>query len=151
MTSTIWIDADSCPKIIRDYVVNYAQKLSFKVFFVANKQINANNPNYTMIICPQEKDSADNYIFNECKENDIVITRDILLAERLVEKNVCTINDRGTTFTKENIKDKVSDRNFDLQLAQIGLGGNKKSTFNMKQFTKFANCFDKEIQKIIRK
>ena len=121
MTVQIWVDADSCPTLVRNHIINYSKKLSLPVFFVANKQIPAESDDFTMIICPEEKDSADNYIFEHVQANDLVITRDIVFA----------------------------DRDFDLQLAEMGLGGSKKSNYGPKQFSKFANCFDRIIHKLI--
>lgn len=149
MSVQIWIDADSCPTRVRDHVVSYAKKINIPVIFVANKPISAKFENFTMIICEQEKDSADNYIYNHVNKNDLVITRDIVFADRLVSKEIAVINDRGTQFTKDNIKDKLADRDFDLQLAEIGLGGSKKNTYGQKQFIKFANCFDKVLHKLL--
>ena len=110
MSIQIWIDADSCPTLVRNYVVSYAKKLEIPVLFVANKPIPAQTNDFKMIICPQEKDAADNIIFDQAQHNDLVITRDIILASRLVEKGITTINDRGFSFTKDNIKEKVSER-----------------------------------------
>ena len=101
----IWIDADSCPVLVRNHTVKTAARLGIKVFFVANKQIPCEYSPYEMIICQAEKDAADTYILENACENDLVITRDIVFADRLVEKNIPAINDRGTAFTKENIKD----------------------------------------------
>ena len=151
MNITIWIDADSCPKLVREFVLKYAENKNLSVIFVANKEIPSSKSNSKMIICPQEQDAADNYIVNNVQENDLVITRDIPLAARLVDKSITTINDRGTSFTKDNIKQKLSDRDFDLQLAQIGLGGFKPNTYDKKLLTKFINCFDREITKIIHR
>ena len=151
MNITIWIDADSCPKLVREFVLKYAENKNLSVIFVANKEIPSSKSNLKMIICPQEQDAADDYIVNNVQENDLVITRDIPLAARLVDKSITTINDRGTSFTKDNIKQKLSDRDFDLQLAQIGLGGFKPNTYDKKLLTKFINCFDREITKIIHR
>lgn len=151
MNITIWIDADSCPKLVREFVLKYAENKKLSVIFVANKEIPSSKSNFKMIICPQEQDAADDYIVNNVQENDLVITRDIPLAVRLVDKSITTINDRGTSFTKDNIKQKLSDRDFDLQLAQIGLGGFKPNTYDKKLLTKFINCFDREITKIIHR
>lgn len=151
MNITIWIDADSCPKLVREFVLKYAENKNLSVIFVANKEIPCSKSNFKMIICPQEQDAADDYIVNNVQENDLVITRDIPLAARLVDKSITTINDRGTSFTKDNIKQKLSDRDFDLQLAQIGLCGFKPNTYDKKLLTKFINCFDREITKIIHR
>ena len=103
-----------------------------------------------MVICSDEKDAADDYIFANVQKYDLVITRDILFAERLVEKGICAINDRGTVFTKENIRELVSQRNYDLQLAQIGLVKHYNERYDKKKFALFANAFDKSIFRLIR-
>lgn len=149
---TIWIDADSCPSLIRNYVVKYSNSLKIPVYFVANKKVPITQEgNYKFIICPQEKDSADNYIFENSKENDLVITKDIIFANRLIEKKVNVINDRGTVFTADNIKEMLSERDFDFQLAQIGLVKHYNEGYNKEKFSKFANCFDKTIHQLLRK
>ena len=81
---------------------------------------------------------------------DLVITRDIVFADKLVTKEIHAINDRGTYFCKDNIKNLLSDRDFDIQLAQIGLVKQPKNGYSKKDFEKFANCFDKILQKLIK-
>ena len=103
-----------------------------------------------MIICNQDKDAADNYIFDNAGEKDLVITRDIVFADRLVTKGICVINDRGTIFSKENIKTLLADRDFDMQLVEIGLSKHYKEGYDKKKFAAFANSFDKVIYKLIR-
>lgn len=144
----IWIDADSCPSKIRNYVVNYSKQKNLEVIFAANKPFKTDCNDFKMIVCNKTKDSADNYILENAGENDLVITRDILFASRLVERKIRTINDRGTSFTIDNIKNRLEDREFDLQLAQLGFGGNKK-TYGEKEFAKFKKCFEKEIERLL--
>jgi len=150
--TNIWIDADSCPTLVRFHAQKVASKLSLKIYFVANKQI-PGTPDFPfeMIICNQEKDAADNYILEHATPDDIVITRDILFAGRLVENNIPAINDRGTEFTKNNITDLIADRNFDFALAQAGVVKHFKSDYTKKQFADFANCFDRVLTKIFNK
>ncbi len=148
---SIWIDADSCPTLVRNHCVKIANQNNIPVYFVANKEIPCENKNYKMIITSQEKDSADNYILDNCQKDDLVITRDIVFADRLVQKDICTINDRGTVFTKENIKEKLSERDFDFNLAQIGLVKHYNEGYDKKKFSLFANCFDKTIHQIMKK
>lgn len=140
----IWIDADSCPLLVRNHCIKMGAKLSIPVTFVANKNITATeNYPFEMIICNEEKDAADNYIFDHCTEGDIVITKDIVFADRLVTKGISCLNDRGTIFTKNNIKEILADRNFDFQLAQIGLAKHFHEGYDKKKFSAFANCLDK--------
>lgn len=149
---TVWVDADSCPKLVRQYLVSYTEKLSLQLNFVANHEIPQpeEHTKFKMIVCEQNSQAADDYIVNNVSKNDLVVTRDIPLADRLVEKNISVMNDRGNLYTKENIKQRLSERDFNMQLAQIGLCGVKKSYYSKKEFADFANCFDKEIHALIR-
>ena len=153
METTVWVDADSCPCLVRNYLIDYSEKLNVRLNFVANKNIPAGKTHslFSMIITDRENQAADNYIFSNAKETDIVVTRDILLAERLVEKNITVINDRGKCWTKENIKERKSERDFSYELTMIGLGSAKANTYSKKEFAKFANCFDKEIHTLLKK
>ena len=142
----IWIDADSCPSLVRNHTVKIGNKLNIPVIFVANKKIPGPESGiFTMQICETEKDAADNYIFNNCNQNDLVITRDIVFADRLVEKGICVINDRGTEFTKEIIKERLSVSDLDRQLVEIGLVKHFHEGYDKKKFANFANSFDKVI------
>ena len=146
---TIWVDADSCPALVRNHTVKMANKLGVNVVFAANKKIACDTGAYEMALCGSEKDAADNYIFDHCKSGDLVITRDIVFAGRLVEKGICTINDRGTEFTGEMIKERLSISDFDRQLAEIGLVKHFHEGYDKKKFAAFANSFDKVIHRLM--
>lgn len=144
---SVWVDADSFPAKARDFLVEYSFSKSVKVKFVANHRIQSQN--IEMIICQKGKDSADDYIFQNCSENDIVVTRDLLFAKRLVEKKISVMNDRGVVFNKENIEDKLREREFSLNLSEIGLGGGKGNYYGEKELKKFSRTFSDELQKHI--
>lgn len=144
----VWIDADSFPTLLKNFILEYAEKNYLEIIFVANKPIKSDKQNFKMILAENTKDSADNIIFENITEKDIAITRDILLAERLVQKNIKTINDRGTYFSKENIKKKVEERNYDFNLAQLGFSGSKEKNYGMKELKKFRECFEKTLKNI---
>lgn len=144
----VWIDADSFPTLLKNFILEYAEKNYLEIIFVANKPIKSDKQNFKMILAENTKDSADNIIFENITEKDIAITRDILLAERLVQKNIKTINDRGTYFSKENIKKKVEERNYDFNLAQLGFSGSKEKNYGIKELKKFRECFEKTLKKI---
>ena len=144
----VWIDADSFPTLLKNFILEYAEKNYLEIIFVANKPIKSDKQNFKMILAENTKDSADNIIFENITEKDIAITRDILLAERLVQKNIKTINDRGTYFSKENIKKKVEERNYDFNLAQLGFSGSKEKNYGMKGLKKLREWFEKSLKKI---
>ena len=152
---TIWVDADSCPSLVRNHSVKMGSKLGLNVRWVANKKLPEPDVEYSencfkMIICEAGKDAADNFIFERCNDSDLVITRDIVFAGRLVEKGICCINDRGTEFTSEMIKERLSERDFDLRLAEIGLVKHHHEGYDKKKFAAFANSFDKVIHRLLR-
>ena len=146
---SVWVDADSFPVKARDFIVSHSFSKEVSVNFVANHEIKSPNPKVKMIICQKEHNAADDYIFENACENDIVVTRDILFAARLVEKNIAVMNDRGVLFSKDNIEDKLREREFSLNMAQIGLGGNKGNYYGDKEFKKFSTLFETELQKHI--
>ena len=148
---SIWVDADSCPIPVKDIIFLFCKRLSLKLIFVANHEIPMpKSPLFQMIVCDATPDAADNYIVENALQHDIVITRDIPMAARLLEKNITTINDRGLLFTSENIREKLSLRNFNKELYDNGILSEKISTFSKKDVNNFANCFDREIQKKLK-
>ena len=153
----VWVDADSCPRSVRDYIVKKAADLSVAVSFVANRAVPVDEEllinkksSFEMITCENTPGAADDYIASRAEKGDMIVTRDIVLAAMLTERGLCVLNDRGTAYTKENAKKKLADRNFNMQLAAAGLTGNKKNVYGKKEFALFAACFDKEIVKLIR-
>ncbi|MCL2705578.1 MAG: YaiI/YqxD family protein [Spirochaetaceae bacterium] len=147
----IWIDADSCPIKVREIVLKAAERTGISLIMVANKKIPHKNSEIVKdIIVGDALDAADNYIFNNSDKNDIVITRDIPLAEKLVSKNINVINDRGTQYTAENIKERLSIRNIMFAIRESGLKTDEETSFNQKDLQKFANIFDSLLTKMIK-
>lgn len=151
MSISVFIDADNCPNLVLKKTAELCRKNNFILKIIANRQINIPDAAYEMHICPAEKDAADNFILEYATSKDLVITKDLLFAEKLVEKDIVSINDRGTMFDKYNIKDRLQDRALDLQLAGLGFGGKKGSTYNEKQLAKFTSCFEKAISILLRR
>ena len=148
MITHIWVDADSCPLLVRNHTVKTAAQKNIGVSFVANKEVKCDEPfPFEMIITEQQKDSADNYILEHAEPGDLVITKDIVFADKLVQKDITVINDRGTEFTKEIIKERLSERDFNLQLVELGLSKPYHEGYNNKKFEKFCNCFNRVIVK----
>lgn len=103
-----------------------------------------------MIVTSQTKDSADNYIIENSTSSDLIITKDILFAERAIKKNVSVMSDKGFVFTKKNILKQIEERNYNLRLAEIGFTSSKKSDYSKKDFVAFVKSFEKVFQ-ILRK
>ena len=147
----IFVDCDSCPSPVREIIVKAALRTECLSFFVANHKIPHGTNAFTHdIIVEEGKDKADDYIVGHANECDIAVTRDILLAERLVQKKVAVVNDRGNLYTTDNIRERVSLRNYMLELAQNGLKTEESGTFGKKELYLFANAFDALITKKLK-
>lgn len=155
MDFSVWVDADSCPVQVRNLVVKFALRLDIPTFFVANREIplphSKKNTQIKMIVTENTEEAADNYIVEQAAPCDLVVTRDIPLAARLVEKGITTINDRGNLFSAESIREQVSIRNFNYNLARMGIQPDRTSSFNKKNLNDFANCLNRELQKKLRR
>ena len=142
----IFVDADSCPKAARELALRRAKKLNFRIIFAANRLIPGVDT-CDMEICPEKENSADDRIVELAEEGDLVITRDIPLAKRLVEKNVDVLDDRGRHFTMNNINELLSMRNFMVGLAENGMGIERIANYGKKEFKTFADSLDRILAK----
>lgn len=148
---TLWVDADSCPKQVRDLVLRTGNRRVIPVHFVANRAIPGSQEfHFTMTIADATPDAADDYIVEHASALDLVITRDIPLAKRLVDLGVIVLNDRGTVYTERNIGERLATRNLMLELYSSGFMPEKTGTFGKKEIQEFANALDREITRISR-
>ena len=150
---TIFVDADSCPKAARDIVLRRgssptAAKADLKIIFAANRQI-PNCAPAQMILCSSAENAADDRIVELAQKGDIVITRDVPLAKRLVDNEINVIDDRGRVFNANNINEMLSLRNFMVGLADNGLEYERTANYGKKDLKQFADSFDKLITKLL--
>ena len=140
----IWVDADACPKGIKEILYRLAERKKISVIFVANQYLHLPNSQYLeMIQVTQGADVTDNEIADRCERVDLVITADIPLAARVVEKGALALDPRGTLYDDNNVGQKLSMRDFmsDLRSAGVETGG--PSAFGAKERQKFSNELDK--------
>ena len=141
----ILVDADSCPKAARELTLRRAAKLSIRTIFAANRPIpcEEDSGSMEMEICPAYENAADDRIVELAESGDIVITRDVPLAKRLVEKDVEVLDDRGRIFTVNNINELLSMRNFIVGLADSGLEIERIANYGKKELKSFADSLDR--------
>jgi uncharacterized protein YaiI (UPF0178 family) len=148
---TVWVDADSCPSRVREIVTRAAARRGVAAIFVANRRIPLpKNKKVSSVVVPAGADSADAHISERAEPGDLVITRDIPLAAELVEKNVRVINDRGDVFTAENIRERLSVRNFMKDLRDSGLFESSSGGFGPREIRLFSDAFDRELTKMLK-
>lgn len=147
----LWVDADSCPVPVRDMICRAGKRLRLPVLYVANREIpRSNDDPVTMILADSNPDAADDYIVENAITGDLVITRDIPLAKRLVNKDILVINDRGTVYTQSNINERLSMRDFMLEIYNNGFTPEKTGQFGKRELNAFANALDREITRLLK-
>ena len=144
----ILVDADSCPREARDMILRFSSRLGIKIIFAANRNIPGLPDTAVMELCSTEEGAADRRIEELSSPGDLVLTRDVPLAEKLVIKDVRVIDDRGRVFTKENIKELRSLRDFMVDLADKGLEYTRTRSYGKKELNNFANSLDRELVKL---
>jgi hypothetical protein len=141
----IFIDADSCPREAREMVLRFSARLGIHTIFAANRPIPGLPKSALMELCPSGEGEADKRISSLAQAGDLVITRDLPLAEKLVEADIAVLDDRGRIFTKENIRQLRSLRDFTVSLAENGLDFERTSSYGKNELKTFANSLDREL------
>ena len=117
----MWVDADACPKVIKDILYRAAQRVQMPLTLVANHPLQVpRSPLIRALQVAAGFDVADNYLVQQSCPGDLVITADIPLAAELVAKGVIAINPRGEQYTPENIRQRLAMRDFMQQMRDSG-------------------------------
>ncbi|HWI41937.1 MAG TPA: YaiI/YqxD family protein [Verrucomicrobiae bacterium] len=148
---TIWIDADACPRIIKEIVFRASARLQAPVVLVANVPLEKHHtPLVSSVVVPEGPDVADRYIAEHAAPTDLVITADIPLAARVVEKGGVALDPRGELYTEENVADRLSFRDLmqDLRLSGLVQGG--PAQLGMADRQRFASALDRTLTRLAR-
>ena len=150
-TMRICIDADACPRMIKDFVYKVSLRLNIPVVLVANSGIHAPRSNLvSLVVVGREIDQADRHILDNCAGGDLVVTADIPLASSLVDKGVVAINPRGTVYTADNVKEALATRNLTQELREEGIMSGGPPPLGPRDKEKFANAIDRELTQLQR-
>jgi uncharacterized protein YaiI (UPF0178 family) len=145
----IYIDADACP--VKDETYKVAERYQLKVFVVSNAQIRIpSDPRIQMRVVSGGFDAADDWIVEQASVGDIVITTDILLADRCVKKSVRALSPKGHEFTEDNVGDAVATRELMTHLRQTGEAKGGPAPMSKTDRSQFLGKLDQIIQGIKR-
>lgn len=147
----IWIDADACPRDVKDVIYRASARLGVVVVVVANSNIGTPlSPLITSVVVKGGPDVADDHIAHHAVKGDVAVTQDVPLAARLVENGVVTIDVRGTVYDADNIGERLSVRDFmaDVRDSGVVTGGPRAWTPKDKQ--KFAAALDAALSRLRR-
>jgi uncharacterized protein YaiI (UPF0178 family) len=142
----IWIDADACPRAVKEIVFKAGKRLSIQIVLVANAyQAIPHSDLIQLIQVGDGFDAADQYIVDRVEIHDLVITADIPLAAKVLEKKGVALNPRGEIYTKNNIGPILSMRDFMKGLRDAGTVTSGPSALGPKDVKRFADSLNKLI------
>ena len=140
----ILVDADANPRMIQQTLYRAADRLKLPLLLVTNLPLKKpDSPNITLISVNKDPDAADHKIVELTQPGDLIITSDIPLADRVIEKGGFVITPRGELLTKDNIKSKLAVRDLLYELRNIDVQTGGPPPFKPKDGHAFANQLDK--------
>ena len=145
----IFIDADACP--VKQEVYRVAQRYGLQVTVVANSRIQIPNRDWIkLVVVEGQFDAADDWIVEHIAANSIVISGDIPLAGRCLEKGARVIGLRGDIFTPDSIGNALASRALLAHLRELGTMTGGPAPFENRDRSRFLQGLDETIQLIRR-
>lgn len=147
----IWVDADACPKAIKEIIYRAAERVRIKTTFVANAHLwLPSSPWLQFLRVDAGFDVADREIAHLMQPGDLVVTADIPLAADVIEREGYALNPRGSFYTRENVKSALSMRNFMDELRGAGTLTGGPAALSQSDRTAFANQLDRFLTKHLK-
>lgn len=145
----IWVDADACPVVIKDILFRASKRTAVQLTLVANQPVSIPpSPHINFIQVAHGFDVADNEIVKRVSTGDLVITGDIPLAADVIEKGGHALNPRGELYTVDNIKARLSMRDFMDTLRSSGVDTGGPAALSQGDRQAFANHLDKILSRL---
>ena len=139
----IWVDADACPRVIRDILYRAAERCQVALTLVANQTIEIPRSRHVrMLTVSAGFDVADNEIARRVEAGDLVVTSDIPLAADAIAKHAEVVSPRGERFTPDNIRERLTMRDFMDTLRSSGLTSGGPPPLSPTDRQAFANALD---------
>lgn len=144
---SIYIDADACP--VKEHTFKVAKRYSWNVYVVSRVAIFVPRADWILpIVAGDGFDKVDDWIVEHIGANDIVVTGDILLADRCVKKAARVIDNRGRILDEDNIAEAVAMRELVTELRQRGEIGLGPAKMGKKQHSNYLSSLDELINRI---
>jgi len=145
----VYIDADACP--VKDETYKVAARYGLKTIVVSNAFIQIPiSPLIAREIVDAGPDVADDLIAERAEAGDIVITNDIPLAGRVLEKGAAAIAPNGRAFTTESIGSALAQRALMEHIRSTGEITGGPRPFERADRSRFLQALDEAIQKARR-
>ena len=140
----VWVDADACPKVIKEILFRAATRAEVMVTLVANQPVPVpRSPFLQAVQVERGFDIADNEIVRRCAPGDLVITADIPLAAEVIDKGATALNPRGELYTRENVRQRLNMRDFLDTMRASGVHTGGPPALDQRDRLAFANALDR--------
>ena len=143
----LFIDADACP--VKEAAFKVAARHGLKVYVVSNqKKLLPKSENLIQITVEKIFDAVDDWIALQIKPNDLVITNDILLADRCIKLGALAVDPRGKILDENNIGEALAMRELLSELRQRGDLQTGPKQMGKKHHSNFLANLDKVINRL---
>ena len=144
----IWVDADACPVVIKDILFRAAERTGVRLTLVANHSVRIPQSRFINFLqVTSGFDVTDNEIIKRLSAGDLVITADIPLATEVIEKGGMALNPRGELYTADDIRSRLSMRDFMDTLRSSGIDTGGPPALSQSDRQSFANLLDTLLHK----
>lgn len=145
----VFVDADACP--VKAEVMKVAERLEVRVTLVANSGLRpSRDPMVRVVVVSKGFDAADDWIVENVATGDVVVTADVPLASRCVEKGAFVLGPAGRLFTPENIGVASAMRDLNQHLRESGEIKGYNAAFSSRDRSRFLEAFDQTIRRALR-
>ena len=146
--SEIYVDGDACP--VKNEVYRVAKRHGLRVILVSNTWMRIPREDWLeLIVVEGDLDAADDWIASHAAVGDIVITGDIPLAARCLEKGAMVLDPRGRTHTDDSIGDALAGRELLSQLRETGLVTGGPAALEKRDRSRFLHRLDEMIRRLL--
>jgi uncharacterized protein YaiI (UPF0178 family) len=145
----IYVDADACP--VKEEVVRVAARHGLVATFVSNGGLRpSRDPMIRNVVVPKDADAADDWIVENARPGDIVVTADIPLAARAVALGAHVLGPSGSRFTPETIGMAVAMRDLKQHLRESGEIKGYNAGFSARDRSQFLGGLDQAVRRALR-
>ncbi len=147
----IWVDADACPRDVKEVLYRTADRLKIPTVLVANGALRLPpSPYLSTVRVGAGLDVADSYLVKHAEAGDLAVTADIPLAAELLAKGVRTLNPRGEVYDEDNVRERLAVRDLMKELRESGVETGGPKGFDARDKREFANALDRELARLKR-
>lgn len=144
----IYIDADACP--VKDEVYRVAKRFGVKVVVAANNPMMVPKSDLIELVVKTGFGGVDNWIAEVCGPGDLVITGDIPLAARSLQRGARVLDHRGKAFTDNTIGEALATRELMSDLRAYGEITRGQAPFSARDRSSFLSKLDETLHAVKR-